>query len=136
MSRSLAKNCESAVLDAILVIVVLPSVLLSICFAVEVAAGLRPLSGQGLSGRRTSVSAVVVVPAHNEERSIASTVAALSVESAGVAELLVVADNCTDRTAQITRDSGARCIVRTDPANRGKGYALAFARDELAKSPP
>ena len=80
--------------------------------------------------------AVLIIPAHNEEHSIAATVAALSAESAGIAELLVVADNCTDATAQIARDSGARCIVRTDPDARGKGHALAFARDELAKAPP
>ena len=114
--------------DAVLAIVVLPSIILSICFAVEVAAGLRPLSGQCKTASRAPVPAVLIIPAHNEEHSIAATVAALSAESAGIAELLVVADNCTDATARIARDSGARCIVRTDPDARGKGHALAFAR--------
>ncbi|HEV2043515.1 MAG TPA: glycosyltransferase, partial [Sphingomicrobium sp.] len=70
----------------------------------------------------------MVIPAHDEEASIAATIAALSVETAGIADLLVVADNCSDHTAKIASAGGARTIVRTDPNSRGKGYALAFAR--------
>lgn len=124
-------------LDAMLAIVILPAVLLSICFAVEVAVGLRPLSGQvGGAVDRALGSAMIVIPAHNEASSIAATVGAIASEAAGIAEILVVADNCTDHTAEIVRESGVRCIVRTDPEARGKGYALAFAREEMTKAPP
>ncbi|MCY7280603.1 MAG: glycosyltransferase family 2 protein, partial [Sphingomonas bacterium] len=99
-------------------------------------AGLRPFPTSNALSTRAPASSVVVIPAHNEETSIAATIAALSAEAAGIADLLVVADNCSDRTAEIAGASGSRTIVRTDPALRGKGFALAFARDELSKAPP
>lgn len=126
---------ELCVLEAILAIFAVPPVVLSTWFAVEVLAGLRPLTERGIKSELGAVSAMVVIPAHNEDASIAETIAALRSEAAGVADLLVVADNCSDRTAEIAQ-AGARTIVRSDSAARGKGYALAFARDELAKAPP
>jgi len=71
----------------------------------------------------------VVVPAHDEEQGIAGTVANLLAldyprELFGV---LVVADNCTDRTAQRAEAAGANVLVRRDALRRGKGYALAGA---------
>jgi len=124
------------VLEVILAIIAAPPVILSTCFAVEVLAGLRPLPTACAPSRRPHRSAVVIIPAHDEEASIAATIAALGAEAAGIADLLVVADNCSDRTAELARAGGARTIVRTNPAMRGKGYALAFARDELANAPP
>jgi hypothetical protein len=44
---------------------------------------------------------------------------------AGRFSILVVADNCTDDTAQRARAAGARVLQRHDPDRRGKGYALA-----------
>jgi cellulose synthase/poly-beta-1,6-N-acetylglucosamine synthase-like glycosyltransferase len=41
--------------------------------------------------------------------------------------VITVADNCTDETARVARDAGARVLVRDDPTRRGKGYALAHA---------
>lgn len=123
-------------LELLLAIIAVPPVILSTCFGVEVLAGLRPLPIRRASSLLIPASAVVVIPAHNEEASIAATIAALGAEAAGIAELLVVADNCSDRTAAIAVAGGARTIVRTDQTLRGKGYALAFARDELAKAQP
>jgi FkbM family methyltransferase len=50
--------------------------------------------------------------------------------------VLVVADNCTDRTAEIARASGADVIERSDLERRGKGHALAFGIDRLEQDPP
>ncbi|MEO7410922.1 MAG: glycosyltransferase family 2 protein [Sphingomicrobium sp.] len=121
-------------LQLLLAIIVIPPVILTTCFAVEVLAGLRRL--RSCAAPSAPASAIIIIPAHNEEISIAATVAALSAATVGVAELLVVADNCTDRTAELTLAAGARVIVRDDSALRGKGYALAFARDELSTTPP
>jgi hypothetical protein len=44
---------------------------------------------------------------------------------------VVVADNCTDRTADIARNAGARCLVRTAPADAGKPRAVAWALAQL-----
>lgn len=81
---------------------------------------------------RTDVRFDVVVPAHDEESGIAATVASLrAVEyPADRFRVLVVADNCADRTAERARRAGATVLVRDDPRHRGKGYALdaAYAR--------
>jgi cellulose synthase/poly-beta-1,6-N-acetylglucosamine synthase-like glycosyltransferase len=43
----------------------------------------------------------------------------------------VVADNCTDRTADLARGAGLECIERTDPVKRGKPFAIEWALREL-----
>ncbi|MDP2340918.1 MAG: glycosyltransferase family 2 protein [Deltaproteobacteria bacterium] len=75
---------------------------------------------------------VCVVPAHNEEGGIGATVRSLLQASypQELRKVLVIADNCTDATAQRARDAGAVVMERTNLVERGKGYALeaAFAR--------
>lgn len=75
----------------------------------------------------------VVVPAHNEERTIGKTLHSLEwlsypPESYGV---FVVADNCQDSTAEVAR--GFRCIVweRVEPEHKAKGYALEWSFERL-----
>lgn len=78
----------------------------------------------------------VLVPAHNEERGIEATVRSLrSVDyPASLVSIVVVADNCTDRTAEIARAAGARVMERSDAGRRGKGWALRYGIDELLAS--
>ena len=77
----------------------------------------------------------VVIPAHNEALNIAASVASLAgcIRPPSLAEFatVVIADNCTDATATIARDSGAHVIERFAPNQRGKGYALQYAFDLL-----
>jgi cellulose synthase/poly-beta-1,6-N-acetylglucosamine synthase-like glycosyltransferase len=71
----------------------------------------------------------VIVPAHNEAVVIARTVASLTKLDwpTDRFRILVCADNCVDATAQRAREAGAEVIERSDPQQRGKGYALQFA---------
>ncbi|MBJ6760824.1 glycosyltransferase [Myxococcaceae bacterium JPH2] len=71
----------------------------------------------------------IVIPAHNEELGIARTVANLSSVDYPplLRRILVVADNCSDATAQKAREAGATVLERQDTEKRGKGYALAHA---------
>lgn len=71
----------------------------------------------------------VIVPAHNEAAVIARTVTNLRGLDwpADQFRVLVVADNCTDTTADIARDAGAVVLERSNLEHRGKGYALDFA---------
>ncbi|MCK8499738.1 exopolysaccharide biosynthesis GT2 family glycosyltransferase EpsU [Myxococcus fulvus] len=71
----------------------------------------------------------VVIPSHNEELGIARTVANLSAVDypASLRRILVIADNCSDATAQKAREAGATVLERHDTQKRGKGYALAHA---------
>ncbi len=72
---------------------------------------------------------VCVVPAHNEKDGIAATVKSLLAADAPADKkiVLVVADNCTDDTATLAREAGARVLERRDDVRRGKGYALEAA---------
>jgi len=71
----------------------------------------------------------VIVPAHDEQIGITATVKSLLAMDypADLRRIIVVADNCTDATADAAAGAGATVLVRTDPTKRGKGYALAFA---------
>lgn len=69
-------------------------------------------------------SFAVLVPAHNEEPVIGETVRLLNLQLRPTDTLLVVADNCTDGTARLAMEAGARVVERSDTERRGKGYAL------------
>ncbi len=68
----------------------------------------------------------VLIPAHNEELVIDETIKSVKSQLKDDDSLLVVADNCSDNTARIARDLGAKVLIREDAVRRGKGYALDF----------
>jgi 1,2-diacylglycerol 3-beta-glucosyltransferase len=74
----------------------------------------------------------IIIPAHNEESGITAVVqSALAIDwPADHFRVVVVADNCSDATAEAAAQAGARVLVRQDNELRGKGYALAFAFEE------
>ena len=100
---------------------------------VELFLGLGPLSPK--SSRATPARICVLVPAHNEVAGIAATVEELAAAAPG-AQILVVADNCSDATAARARQAGADVVERNDPDRLGKGFALACGREKLTGSPP
>jgi cellulose synthase/poly-beta-1,6-N-acetylglucosamine synthase-like glycosyltransferase len=75
----------------------------------------------------------IVMPAHNEADGIADCVAnlLLNVRQSPGCELIVIADNCQDATADLAKQAGARVLIRHDSQRRGKGYALDFAFSTL-----
>ncbi len=79
---------------------------------------------------------LVMIPAHDEETGIAATVASglASDYPAGLFEVLVIADNCTDRTAAVARSAGARVIERSDASKKSKGYAIESTIAKLVES--
>lgn len=74
-----------------------------------------------------------VVPAHDEQDGIRQTVESLLEVDypRALFDVVVVADNCKDATAERAEAAGARVIVRHDREKRGKGYALERAFEEL-----
>ena len=50
-------------------------------------------------------------------------------------EVVVVADNCTDDTADQARAAGANVMVRNNAQERGKGYALDHVFTKLFRLP-
>ena len=84
------------------------------------------------SDRKGELSAshdfLVIIPAHNEQESIARTLKSMArLERPGRVEIAVVADNCTDQTAEIARGLGATVLGRSNLEEIGKGYALQWA---------
>ncbi len=77
----------------------------------------------------------VLIPAHDEERLIGSTLDSLaSVDyPRELVSVHVVADNCTDDTVSIARDRGVEVHERIDPEAGGKGPALVWAWDRLRR---
>lgn len=63
---------------------------------------------------------VVVVPAHNEEGSIGRVIEALLAQTRRPDRIVVVADNCTDRTVEIARSFGRRVTVVETVGNRDR----------------
>lgn len=78
----------------------------------------------------------VLVPAHNEADHIHSTLEALISEVLATDSIFVIADNCTDNTADIARSYGTTVLERQDANHPGKGYALDFALQTLQADPP
>ena len=71
---------------------------------------------------------LIMVPAHNEERLLPGLLANLRQIDypKSLYAIHVVADNCTDRTAELARAGGAVVHERVDDQQRGKGYALQW----------
>jgi len=63
-----------------------------------------------MAGKKTHAPVSVVIPAHNEERFIAEAIRSVHAQTLKVAEIIVVADDCTDRTASIAADLGASVL--------------------------
>lgn len=70
----------------------------------------------------------VVISARNEETVIANLLESIRSQTypQSLLTVFVVADNCTDRTAQLARLHGAIVYERRDPLHRTKGYALQY----------
>ena len=85
------------------------------------------------AGVRKGFRLAAVVPAHNEERSIAGCLSTVFEAQRSDLDLdvFVVADNCSDHTAEVARHGGAQVLVRHDEVHRGKGYALDYAFTRL-----
>ena len=85
-------------------------------------------------GPRPSVA--VLIPAHNEQINIAETVAGICSQLVGLDRILVIADNCSDQTADFARIAGAIVFERNEPERRGKGFALDCGVAQLVENPP
>lgn len=75
----------------------------------------------------------VIVSARNEEAVIGQLLDSIKRQDYPVdlIKMIVVADNCTDRTASVARDKGAYVLERQNLALIGKGYALDYLFSHL-----
>lgn len=88
-----------------------------------------------------SATTCILMPAHNEASGLEAILRALLPHLNARTRLLVVADNCTDNTADIVRTIAGvqypiEVVERHNLELRGKGYALDFGVRHLEANPP
>lgn len=104
------------------------------------AAARRPSEDQATSTGRADARTpgermrfVVLIPAHDEQDGLGATLDSLARSDypSEARRTIVIADNCTDATAERARAAGVEAWERTDPDLRGKGHALQWAFERL-----
>ena len=85
---------------------------------------------------RPSSRILIVIPAHDEEPVVSMAVqSCLDVDyPRALFDVLVIADNCSDRTAVLARVAGARVMERFDEAEKSKGHAIDYLINALEQS--
>ena len=80
----------------------------------------------------------VLVPAHDEELVIQPTLHSLVEMNypPDRFDVIVIADNCTDRTAEISRATAVKVFERFDDSRKGKGFALRWCLDQILTYTP
>lgn len=78
---------------------------------------------------------MAIIPAHNEENVIENLVESLKNQSYNkdLYDIYVIADNCTDNTAQVAENAGAIVYERYDDNNQTKGFALDWFLQQKIK---
>lgn len=78
------------------------------------------------------------IAAHNEEAVIANLVRSIKDQDypSELIEVFVVADACTDNTAQLAREAGAVVYERNDLARKGKSWVMDFGFDRILNEYP
>lgn len=75
----------------------------------------------------------IVISARNEEKVIGNLLDSINKQDypKDLITVFVVADNCTDKTAEIVRKKGAICYERFNDKHKTKGYALEFLFNKI-----
>lgn len=69
---------------------------------------------------------MAIIPAHNEAAVVGNLIESLKKQNypKDLYDIYVIADNCTDNTAEIAKNAGAIVYERFDETKKTKGYAL------------
>ena len=112
--------------------------LISICFAYQLVYLFVPLfvKDKHRTGQTRQNRYAILIAARNEEQVLPHLLHSIALQDypAHLIDTYVVADNCTDGTAQVAAQGGAAVFTRTDPKRIGKGRALAFLLDKIKES--
>ncbi|MBR3254832.1 MAG: glycosyltransferase family 2 protein [Clostridia bacterium] len=82
---------------------------------------------------------MAIIPAHNEEEVVANLIESLKNQTYNkeLYDIYVIADNCTDNTAKVSREAGAIVLERFDETKKTKGYALDwFLQQKIKEDAP
>ncbi|HEX5271082.1 MAG TPA: glycosyltransferase, partial [Gemmataceae bacterium] len=124
--------------QALCVVLLAPAV--ACCAYYLLLAAVQILAGERRSpaGTGAAHTFAILIPAHDEEATLPAALAACAALDypADRVTVYVVADNCTDRTAQVGAAAGAVVLERHDTGRRGKGPALAWALERVLPALP
>lgn len=82
---------------------------------------------------------MAIIPAHNEETVVTDLIKSLKNQDypKELLDIYVIADNCTDNTAEVARKAGAIVYERFDLSKKTKGYALNwFLQQKIEENAP
>ena len=82
---------------------------------------------------------LAIIPAHNEDAVVANLVESLKKQNypKELYDIYVIADNCTDKTAEKAKKAGAIVYERFDEKRKTKGFALNwFLRQKIDEDAP
>lgn len=82
---------------------------------------------------------MLIIPAHNEATVVGNLIESLKKQKykKELYDIYVIADNCTDNTAQIASEAGAIVYKRFDEARKTKGYAMQwFLNQKIEENAP
>lgn len=112
--------------------------ILFLCYSYQIFYTIVPFS---LKPRRHKMpikmnNIAILIAARNEEAVIGNLLDSINSQDYPSEHLrtIVIADNCTDNTASLSRERGATVFERFNREKVGKGYALDFAIDKLRES--
>jgi cellulose synthase/poly-beta-1,6-N-acetylglucosamine synthase-like glycosyltransferase len=96
-------------------------------FLVVAIAPFRQRKKRRVNAKMQELSLLILVVANNEERIIGQTLQLIleTINSVKYVTLALLADNCTDQTAQIAEDLRVKTYIRVDN-DTGKGKALSW----------
>jgi poly-beta-1,6-N-acetyl-D-glucosamine synthase len=84
-----------------------PPVSLTVGAAAPAPPAAMPVATPEPEPERAVPAVVALIPAHDEEAQIAATIASVQRQTVSCARIIVLADNCTDRTVQVALEAGA-----------------------------
>lgn len=126
-------------MEALSAINFLLAALFAACYCYQaVFLGARLLRKRRTFTARKLCRYAVLIAARNESAVIAQLLESIRQQDypQDLLDIYVVADNCTDGTASIAREHGARVFERQNKMQVGKGYALAFLLEHIREEYP
>lgn len=82
---------------------------------------------------------MAIIPAHNEEAVVGNLIESLKRQNYNkeLYDIYVIADNCTDNTAQVAKEAGTIVYERFNNTKKTKGYALDwFLQQKIEEDAP